>query len=54
VGGNEVYWAPNVAWRCVTDAKGRRHVLAAIDDSGGLPDTALGRVAASGLDVSGR
>ena len=38
----------------MTDAKGKRHVLAAIDDSGRLPDEALGRVAASGLDVSGR
>ena len=49
MGGNKVYWAPDVAWRC---AKG--HVLAAIDDSGRLPDVALGRVAASGLDVAGR
>ncbi len=54
MGGNKVYSAPNVAWRCVTDAKGKRHVLAAIDDSGRLPDVALGRVAASGLDVSRR
>ena len=54
MGGNKVYWAPTVAWRCVTDAKGKRHVLAAIDSSGRLGDTALGRVAASGLDVSGR
>jgi hypothetical protein len=49
MGGNKVYWAPNVAWRCVN---GR--VLAAVDDSGRLPDAALGRVAASGLDVAGR
>jgi hypothetical protein len=53
MGGNKVYWAPTVAWRCVTDAKGKRHVLAAIDSSGRLGDAALGRVAASGLDVSG-
>jgi hypothetical protein len=49
MGGNKVYWAPNVAWRCV-----KGHVLAAIDSSGRLPDVALGRVAASGLDVAGR
>jgi hypothetical protein len=49
MGGNKVYWAPNVAWRCVDG-----HVLAAIDDSGRLPDVALGRVVASGLDVAGR
>lgn len=49
MGGNKVYWAPNVAWRCV-----KGHVLAAIDDSGRLPDVALGRIAASGLDVAGR
>ena len=49
MGGNKVYWAPNVAWRCVN---GR--VLAAIDGSGRLPDVALGRVVASGLDVAGR
>ena len=49
MGGNKVYWAPNVAWRCV-----KGHVLEAIDDSGRLPDVALGRVVASGLDVAGR
>jgi hypothetical protein len=49
MGGNKVYWAPNVAWRCV-----KGHVLAAIDSSGRLPDAALGEVAASGLDVAGR
>jgi len=49
MGGNKVYWAPNVAWRCVEG-----HVLAAIDSSGRLLDAALGRVAASGLDVAGR
>jgi hypothetical protein len=52
--GNKVYAAANVAWRCVTDKHGERHVLAAVDDSGRLPVTALGEVAASGLDVSGR
>jgi hypothetical protein len=54
MGGNKVYWSPNQAWRCVTDEHGKRHVLAAIDSSGRLPDTALGEVAASGLDVTGR
>lgn len=49
MGGNKVYWAPNVAWRCI-----KGHVLTAIDDSGRLPDVALGRVVASGLDVAGR
>ena len=49
-----MYWSPNQAWRCVTDKHGKRHVLAAIDSSGRLPDTALGEVAASGLDVAGR
>lgn len=49
MGGNKVYWAPNVAWRCV-----RGRVLAASDDSGRLPGTALGEVVASGLDVAGR
>jgi hypothetical protein len=47
MGGNKVFWSPNQAWRCV-----KGHVLYAIDSSGRLPDTALGRVAASGLDVS--
>ena len=54
MGGNKVYWSPNQAWRCVTDRHGKRHILAAIDGSGRLPDTALGEVAASGLDVAGR
>jgi len=49
MGGNKVYWAPNVAWRCV----GGR-VLAATDGSRRLPGTALGEVVASGLDVAGR
>ena len=52
--GNKVYWAPGVAWRCVTDTRGHRHVLAASDDTGRFPDTGLGYVVASGLDVSGR
>jgi len=52
--GNKVYSAPNIAWRCLTDRKGHRHVLAAIDDTGRFPDVALGYIAASGLDVSGR
>jgi len=52
--GNKVYWAPTVAWRCVTDKHGHRRVLAAIDGSGKLPDVGLGYVVASGLDVSGR
>ena len=50
----KVYWSPNQAWRCVTDKNGKRHVLAAIDSSGRLPDTALGKVVASGLDVASR
>ena len=49
MGGNKVYSAPNLAWRCV-----KGHVLAASDDSGRLPDVALGRVVASGLDVARR
>jgi hypothetical protein len=49
MGGNKVYWSPNVAWRCV----GGR-VLVASDGSGRLPDVALGEVVASGLDVAGR
>lgn len=49
MGGNKVYWARNVAWRCV-----RGRVLAATDGSGRLPDTALGEVVASGLDVARR
>jgi hypothetical protein len=54
IGGNKVYSAPNVAWRCVTDKHGKRHVLAAIDDSGRLPETALGEVVAGALDVARR
>jgi len=49
MGGNKVYWAPTVAWRCV-----KGHVLAAVDGSGRIPDVGLGRVVASGLDVAGR
>lgn len=52
--GNKVFWSPNQAWRCVTDRKRRRFVLYAIDASGRLPDTALGYVVASGLDIAGR
>lgn len=51
--GNKVYWSNGSAWRCVTDRKGRRHVLAALQ-GGALPDVALARVVASGLDVAGR
>jgi hypothetical protein len=54
MGGNKVYWSPSQAWRCVTDRHGERHVLAAIDSSGRLPDTALGEVVASGIDVASR
>jgi hypothetical protein len=54
MGGNKVFAAADVAWRCLTDQQGKRHVLVAIDDSGRLPVTALGEVAASGLDVSRR
>jgi hypothetical protein len=54
MGGNKVFAAADVAWRCLTDERGKRHVLAAIDGSGRLPATALGEVAASGLDVSRR
>lgn len=52
--GNKVYWsADGTAWRCITDRRGRRHVLTA-SDGGALPDVALARVVASGLDVAGR
>ena len=53
VGGNKVYWSNGTAWRCVTDSKGRVHVLAALQ-GGALPDVALAIVVASGLDVAGR
>ncbi len=51
--GNKVYWSNGAAWRCVTDRRGRAHVLAALH-GGALPDTALAMVVASGLDVAGR
>ena len=51
--GNKVYWSKGTAWRCVTDGKGRVHVLAALQ-GGALPDVALAMVVASGLDVTGR
>ena len=54
MGGNKVYAAANIAWRCVVDKHGARRVLLAEDDSGRLPVVALGRAVASGLDVSGR
>jgi hypothetical protein len=51
--GNRVYWSYGTAWRCVTDRKGRVHVLAALQ-GGALPDSALAMVVAGGLDVAGR
>lgn len=52
--GNKVYWsADGTAWRCVTDRRGRRHVLTA-SEGGALPDVALARVVASGLEVARR
>lgn len=51
--GNKVYWSNGTAWRCVTDRKGRTHVLAALQ-GGALRDAALAMVVASGLDVAGR
>lgn len=57
MGGNKVFWSASpgsgVAWRCVRDERGRTHVLSA-SRGGKLPDVALARVVASGLDVSGR
>jgi hypothetical protein len=57
VDGNKVYWSASkdlgTAWRCVTDTRGRRFVLAA-DGGGRLGDVALARVVASGLDVAAR
>jgi hypothetical protein len=57
--GNRVYWAQDAngvgkAWRCVTDRMHRTQLLIASDPSGRLPDVALARVVASGLDVGGR
>jgi hypothetical protein len=51
--GNKVYVSYGTAWRCVTDRKGRVHVLVATQ-GGALPDRALAMVVASGLDVAGR
>jgi hypothetical protein len=51
--GSKVYWSYGTAWRCVTDRKGRAHVLVATQ-GGALPDAALAMVVASGLDVAGR
>jgi len=51
--GNKVYVSYGTAWRCVTDRRGRAHVLAAMQ-GGTLPDTALAMVVASGVDVAGR
>jgi hypothetical protein len=51
--GNKVYVSYGTAWRCVTDRKGRTHVLVATQ-GGALPDAALAMVVASGLDVAGR
>lgn len=57
LGGNKVLWSAGkgggTAWRCVTDRRGRTLVLTA-SRGGKLGDVALGRVVASGLDVSGR
>ena len=54
VDGNKVYSDGNgTTWRCVVDAKGRSHVLAATQ-GGALPDVGLATVVASGLDVSKR
>jgi len=57
VDGNRVFWSPNIdggiAWRCVTDRRGRTHVLSA-SQGGKLPDVALATVVAGGLDVAGR
>ena len=53
VAGNKVYSSNGTAWRCVTDRKGRVHVLAAMQ-GGALPDVALAIVVASGLDVARR
>jgi hypothetical protein len=51
--GNKVYWSAGtgVAWRCVTDSRGRSYVLSATSSTG-LGDGGLASVVASGLDVS--
>ena len=55
--GNKVYFANDAAggktWRCVTDRRGRRHVLVASHASQFAGRPILDPVA-SGLDVSGR
>jgi hypothetical protein len=57
VDGNKVYWSTaatgDLTWRCVTDRRGKRHVLVATQ-GGKLPGVGLATVVASGLDVSGR
>jgi hypothetical protein len=53
VDGNKVFWSGGTAWRCVTDRRGRVHVLSA-SQGGKLPDVALAVVAAGGLEVAGR
>src|SRR6185312_6834058 len=53
--GNKVYWSDGggVAWRCVTDTRGRTHVLSASSTTG-LGAGGLASSVASGLDVSRR
>ena len=53
--GNKVYWsaATGVAWRCVTDARGRAYVLSA-SSATGLGEGGLASAVASGLDVGRR
>lgn len=55
VDGNKVYWAggSGTAWRCVVDARGKAHVLAATA-GGKLSGVGLAIVVAGGLDVSAR
>ena len=57
VDGNKVFWsgtaAGGTAWRCVTDRRGRRVVLAA-SAGRNLGAAGLATVVASGLDVSRR
>lgn len=53
--GNKVYWssASGVAWRCVTDARGRSYVMSASSTTG-LGEAGLASAVASGVDVSRR
>jgi hypothetical protein len=53
--GNKVYWsaATGVAWRCVTDTRGRAYVLSA-SSATGLGEGGLASAVASGLDVGRR